>query len=280
MAVERIENQDHFKKPLERTPAMPEKKLSGKVAVVTGGISNIGLGIATKFAEEGATVIVAHRDPNKEPRARKAQERIQENGGVYIPLTIDVSNPEDRKKLVEYIKKEYGHVDIIVHCAAAGLRVKPDYTPEEDENLWETGRAVNCEAKVELNKLFMENNLMPEGSVIIDTPSVGSYVNAKDIPGYDVVGETKNEGENAQRAQIPEFDKRKIGFGFVCGGAITDTTTGKWLKRQGLEAGGQSAEIKDMADAALYLALYMNRHSQGFTYFVGCSPREPFLASS
>ena len=88
--------------------------LSGKVAIVTGGAKGIGLGIAYRLAEAGASVVIA--DLNKE-EADKAAAEIVSKGWKAKGAAADVSSEEDVWRLVEEAVSDFGSVDILVNNA-------------------------------------------------------------------------------------------------------------------------------------------------------------------
>ena len=102
-----------------------DKRLSGKVAIVTGSARGIGEGIAIRFAEEGAKVaVIADR---KVAEGKAIAKRIKDMGEEAIFIETDVSKEEDVKSMVSKTIDVYGKVDILVNNA--GVTVS---TPIED----------------------------------------------------------------------------------------------------------------------------------------------------
>lgn len=96
-------------------------QLAGEVALVTGGGSGIGQGIARRFAAEGAVAIVADRI---EERAGATAAAIRNSGGAAIALTLDVTVEADVAAAFERVAGEVGPVSILVNNA--GLSVGAD----------------------------------------------------------------------------------------------------------------------------------------------------------
>ena len=94
---------------------MSTKKLSGKVAVVTGGSKGIGAAIAEKLAESGAAVTVNYS--SSAGQAKAVVDRIQSRGGKAKAVHADVSKPSEAARLIEAAVSEFGHVDIMVNNA-------------------------------------------------------------------------------------------------------------------------------------------------------------------
>lgn len=92
-------------------------RLEGKVAIVTGGGSGIGRGIALRFAREGADVVVFDR---VEESAEKVAEEVRALGRRAIAVVGDVTKIEDIDVMVETTMKEFGRIDILVNNAGGG----------------------------------------------------------------------------------------------------------------------------------------------------------------
>ncbi len=89
-------------------------RLKGKAAIVTGSGRGIGEGIAQRFAEEGARLVV--NDVN-EADVRRTVESIKAKGGQAIPVVGSVTSREVAQKMVDTSVKEFGTVDILVNNA-------------------------------------------------------------------------------------------------------------------------------------------------------------------
>lgn len=90
-------------------------RLSGKVAIVTGSTSGIGLGTAKLFASEGAKVIICGRSSSK---GEAIAEEIRENGGEAKYLYLDLTKPETLEKLFADTVSAYGRIDILINNAS------------------------------------------------------------------------------------------------------------------------------------------------------------------
>src|SRR5437868_1720365 len=90
------------------------QKLTGKIAVVTGGSSGIGLATAKRFVEEGAHVVITGR-----------REKDLEGAAAFIERNVttvagDVSRLEDLERLYAVVKDKHGHIDVLFANAGAG----------------------------------------------------------------------------------------------------------------------------------------------------------------
>jgi 3-oxoacyl-[acyl-carrier protein] reductase len=114
--------------------------LDGRTAIVTGGGSGIGAGIATVLAGEGATVVVGDLDGERAARTAAAIER---DGGRAFVQVCDVSGDVDARALVKAAVDATGRVDIL----ASNAGIYPVASIEETtEELWDKVMAVNAKA--------------------------------------------------------------------------------------------------------------------------------------
>jgi NADP-dependent 3-hydroxy acid dehydrogenase YdfG len=86
-----------------------------QVAVVTGASSGVGRAMALALAEEGATVCVVGRDPD---RLKSAAAEVKDRGGTSVAHRADLTRDEDVHALVDLVHRELGHVDVLIHAAA------------------------------------------------------------------------------------------------------------------------------------------------------------------
>ena len=102
------------------------KRATNKVVVVTGGNSGIGKGIAKKFFDEGARIVVFGR--NQE--TLKAMQ--QELSDTILTVEGDVSKADDLKRLFEKTKKTFGKIDVLIANAGVAKKVAFDQISEDD----------------------------------------------------------------------------------------------------------------------------------------------------
>lgn len=94
------------------------KKLDGKVALITGASSGIGEAIALALAAEGAKVALAAR---RADRLQNLVKRISESGSQAISVVADVSDEAQVQEMVGKTQSQLGRVDILVNCAGVML---------------------------------------------------------------------------------------------------------------------------------------------------------------
>ncbi len=90
------------------------QKLAGKIAVITGGNSGIGLATAKRFVEEGAHVVITGR------REKDLKEAAALIGRNVTTVAGDVSRLEDLDRLYAVVKEKHGHIDVLFANAGAG----------------------------------------------------------------------------------------------------------------------------------------------------------------
>jgi NAD(P)-dependent dehydrogenase (short-subunit alcohol dehydrogenase family) len=93
-------------------------KLKDKVVIVTGGSSGMGKAMATRFAKDGAKVVIAGRDLD---RLTIAKSEIEQFDGQVLPVVMDVREPDLVKKMVTEVDTAFGRIDFLVNNAAGNF---------------------------------------------------------------------------------------------------------------------------------------------------------------
>src|SRR5207237_8137719 len=101
--------------------------MNTKVPMVTGAGSGIGAAMARRFADEGATVVVADLD---DKAAGKVAAEIQKDGGTAIAVRQDVGDPKSVEESVNFAVEKFGRLDVAVNNAGISGDLKPlaDYS--------------------------------------------------------------------------------------------------------------------------------------------------------
>jgi NAD(P)-dependent dehydrogenase (short-subunit alcohol dehydrogenase family) len=182
-------------------------KLSGKIAVVTGASSGIGLAIAKRYAQEGAKVFITGR------RKSALDEAVREIGVNAVAVTSDISNLADLDKLYEQVRQQAGHIDIL--CANAGIAefVPLEYVTEEHyERLFDTN------VKGTLFTVQKALPLLREGGSII---LIGSNAVEMGGPAFSVYAASKGALRTFVRGWAGELAPRGIRANVLVPGAVT-----------------------------------------------------------
>lgn len=172
------------------------KKLQGKVAVVTGGSAGIGLGIAKEFANEGALVYITGR------RQDALDKAVAEIGHGAIGVQADASNLGDIDRLYGTVKRNRGHIDVLVLNAGFYEFMKFGEITEEHFD-----KTYNTNVKGLLFAFQKALPLLVKGASIIFTGSIAGSIG---IPNMSVYSSTKAAVRNLVRGWI--LDTKERGF--------------------------------------------------------------------
>ena len=180
---------------------MKDKKLSGKVAVVTGGSKEIGAAIAKALATEGAAVIVNYSSSKAE--GEKVAKEIAGDGGKAVAVQANLSKAKDIEALFAEAKKAFGRVDILVNNAGiyefAPLEQITEENFHKQFNLNVLGPLLASQAAA---KLFDG-----DGGCIIN---ISSVVSTTPLPQSAVYSGTKGAVDAITRVLAAELGPRKI----------------------------------------------------------------------
>jgi len=153
-------------------------RLEGKVAVVTGAGSGIGRAIAHRFAQEGASVVIA--EVNRDAGASAASE-IRAEGGSALFVPTDVSRAADVEAMVRRTVAEFGRLDVLVNNAAIQILGRLADTSEED---WDRLQSVNLKGVFLCSKYAIPEMVRTGGGSIVNIASVLGLVGDPDLAAY------------------------------------------------------------------------------------------------
>src|SRR5579871_370227 len=190
--------------------------LAGKIAIITGGSSGIGLATAKRFVEEGAHVVITGR---REKELKEAAAFIKRN---VTTVTGDVSRLEDLDRLYAVVKEKHGHIDILFANAGAGtiapLAVATEAHFDQTFDVNVKGMFFTVQKALSLFK--------DGGSIILNS----SVSNVLGLPGFTAYAASKAAVRNFARGWTMELVGRKIRVNCMSPGAIEtpalETTTG------------------------------------------------------
>jgi len=141
---------------------MSDKRLAGKVAIITGSSRGIGKAIAERYAEEGARVVINFVSGERE--AGEVASGIRRRGGEAMSVGADVSSAADVKKLVRETVDEFRRVDILVNNAGVMFTKSVLETTEED---WDRTIDINLKGAYLCSKEVAPVMLDQKGGTII-----------------------------------------------------------------------------------------------------------------
>ncbi|KAL4942769.1 hypothetical protein BDV06DRAFT_157191 [Aspergillus oleicola] len=229
-------------------------RLANKVAIVTGGGSGFGASISTRFAAEGAKVVIA--DIN----TAGAESVAAQNPEKIIAQKVDVTSAEDWKALVDTTVAKFGRLDILVNNAGTSYRNKP--TLEVTEAEWERVFDVNVRSifhgsQVVIGKLLEQGS----GGSVINISSTGA---SRPRPGLVWYNASKGAVSNATKGLAAEYGPHNIRVNTV---SPLLSGTGLFSQFTGMEDTpenrekfignvplGRLTDPSDVANMCLYLA--------------------------
>jgi NAD(P)-dependent dehydrogenase (short-subunit alcohol dehydrogenase family) len=183
------------------------KRLDGKIAVITGGNSGIGLATAQRFVQEGAYVFITGRRQNELDKA------VKQIGRNVMAVQSDVSNIADLDRLYGTVKQQKGRIDILFANAGV-IEVAPLGSITESH----FDKIFNINVK---GLLFTVQKALPvirDGGSIILTASIGG---SKGFEGCSVYGATKAAIRSFARSWTVDLKHRKIRVNAVSPGVIS-----------------------------------------------------------
>jgi NAD(P)-dependent dehydrogenase (short-subunit alcohol dehydrogenase family) len=153
-------------------------ELTGRVAVVIGGTSGIGLAIANGMAEAGADVIPTSRRTEQVEAAARA---IEERGRRSLRLTSDVAERASLEALIEAAVKEFGKVDILVNSAG---RTKRGPSVDYSESDWNDILDTNLTGTLRACQVFGRHMLERGYGRIVNIASIASFRALMEVAAY------------------------------------------------------------------------------------------------
>ncbi|WQF88423.1 Putative short-chain dehydrogenase/reductase SDR, NAD(P)-binding domain superfamily [Colletotrichum destructivum] len=229
-------------------------RLAGKVVIITGGGHGFGEGIARKFAQEGAKVLIT--DINEDDGQRVARD---------VPDSIsffraDATSAEDWEKLMDAAQSRYGRIDCLINNAGTTYRNKP--TLEVTETEFDRVFNVNVKGIFLGTAAFMPRVIKQgEGGVMLNIASIGAV---RPRPGLVWYNASKGAVCTATKGLAAEYGAHQIRVNSVCpllsgtglfesfaGQADTPENRSKFIDNVPL---GRLCEAADVADACLFLA--------------------------
>jgi NAD(P)-dependent dehydrogenase (short-subunit alcohol dehydrogenase family) len=241
------------------------KKLEGKVAVITGGNSGIGLATAKRFVAEGAHVFITGR------RQAELDEAVKAIGDNVTAVQGDVSNLADLDRLYSVVRDHKGRVDVLfANAGSAEFAGLGEITEEHYDKTFD----VNVKGL-----LFTVQKALPlltDGASIILNASI---VSSKGLENMSVYSATKAAVRSFARTWTVDLRKRSIRVNALSPGPIdtpgvatlAGTEEGLAQLKAGLTSGvplGRMGDADEIAKAAVFLASDDSSYVSGIELFV------------
>jgi 2-hydroxycyclohexanecarboxyl-CoA dehydrogenase len=199
-------------------------RFQDKVVVVTGGAGGIGMAIATRFASEGARVVVT--DVNVEGVEATAAA-IRASGGRARGVASDISKAEGCKAVVTDVLAHEGRIDVL--CNNAGINRRGALLALTAED-WDLSFAVNIDAMFHLCQAALPGMIAQGGGAIVNTASQWGLHPA---PGHIAYNVTKAAVASFTQNLARDYAAQKIRVNAICPGEIHTPMLEAGVKRSG-----------------------------------------------
>lgn len=196
-------------------------KIEGKVAVITGGNSGIGLATAQRFVQEGAHVYITGR------RQTELDEAVKEIGKNITGVQGDISNLADLDRLYSTVKQQKRQIDVLFANAGIGESMSLEKISEAHFD-----KTFNVNVK---GVLFTVQKALPlfkdGGSIILN----GSIASSKAMEGNTVYSATKAAVRSFARTWTLELRSRKIRVNVISPGPIDTPGLNNFIRGMGID---------------------------------------------
>jgi NAD(P)-dependent dehydrogenase (short-subunit alcohol dehydrogenase family) len=227
--------------------------LTGRVAVITGGYSGIGRGIAEGLAEAGCNIVICARSYE---RCVDACKKIEKHGVKAVPIRCDVTKSDEIENLVHKTVKEMGGINILINNAGVEGKEKPIVDLSEGE--WDDILNTNLKGPFLCSKTVVKEMIKQGGGKIINIASMTAFIVMENVSAYCA---SKGGLVQLTKAMALEFIKYNIQVNAICPGYFSTPMSRRlykpemWSKiaRRNVPMGriGKPEELKG---TAIYLA--------------------------
>jgi hypothetical protein len=235
-------------------------RLTGKVALVTGGDSGIGRAVALAFAREGADVVISYLDEHED--ARGAARSVEDAGRRALTIAGDLVDEAHCRMLVQRTVREFGRLDLLVNNAA--FQRTHESIAEVSSEEFDRTMKTNIYAMFWLCRAALPH--LPEGGSIINTASIQGYQPSPSLLAYAT---TKGAIITFSKALSAEVIDRGVRVNVVAPGPvwtplIPATMPPEQVKTFGQDTPlGRPAQPSELAGAFVFLASEESRFITG-----------------
>lgn len=224
-------------------------KLSGKVAIVTGGSRGIGKATAILLAQHGADVVITSKNKTNLENAVKEIKNA-------VAITGDIRKKTDVENVVKNTLEHFGKIDILVNNAGIFPKVKPLHEISEEE--WNEVIDVNLTGQFRFTKAVIPHLMKTSGCIV----NVSSDAGLKSFENFEADAYTASKGALVllTKAWAIEYAKYKIRVNCVCPGIVETDMTQPYLENEidrsmavAEHPIGRIGMPEDVAKAILYL---------------------------
>jgi enoyl-[acyl-carrier protein] reductase III len=243
--------------------------LLGKVALVTGSSRGIGRACALRLAEAGADLVVNY--VTSKGAAQEVAEEAQAMGRRVAIVRADVSEQDDIEAMIEFVKREFGRLDILVHNAATG-----GFRPLLNATTANFQAAMNTNVQSFMFLMQAASELLASSQSRGKAVVITSHGTHMALPAYGLIGSSKAALASLARHFALELGDRGVNVNIVEAGLVETDSTRRLPNSEAMFAGRKYKsmmgerflEASDVADAVLYMCSPLSDLVQGQTLIV------------
>lgn len=196
-------------------------KLSGKVAIVTGGSRGIGKAIAIMLAQNGANVVVTSKN-------KTSLEKVANEIKHIVAIHGDIRRKTDVENVVKNTLEIFGKIDILINNAGIFPKIKPLHEISEEE--WNEVIDINLTGQFRFTKATLPHLMKTSGCIV----NVSSNAGLKSFENFEADAYTASKGALVllTKAWAIEYAKYKIRVNCVCPGIVETDMTKPFLENE------------------------------------------------
>ena len=217
---------------------MTDRKLEGRVALITGASRGIGRAIARGYAQEGATIAVTART---EADLSSLVQEVGQAGGTALPICADLTDGSAAADIAARVLQSFGTVDILVNNAGIGSSSGPSPLVDFDDSFWDKTLALNLTTPYKFSKAVLPVMLKNKRGRIINIASINAKLPAIHGAAYAA---SKHGLLGLTRTLALEVARDGITVNAICPGPVRTEMNDRRLEYDSKRLGVSIAELE------------------------------------